>query len=337
MERNDLAGLSAKYGSTTDWVQAAGGNTSVKLEGMLLIKKSGIRLRDVSADEGYLPVSVSREEIANLCEDKTNDIETYYARYIDSKIAKDQARPSIELSFHAIGKKYVVHTHATLVNVFTCSVEGQEWIRTHLPGVALLPYVKPGIKLTRKILELFHTLPDVSMLCSHGLIISSDTPDGVDLLTTQLWKALEKEVVLEPIAEETEMGEAALLSPSFPGMQVKCISDAFTREYTPETGIMFPDYAVYCGATVYAFHEDMLGKAWSSTKEIPKIIKFREQYYALASTEAALCFTEEVFRNHARVQYHIRKKGWTPEALNEAQVMELLNWDLEKYRQQLIQ
>lgn len=333
MERKHLAELSARYGAHTDWVQAAGGNTSVKRDGFVLIKKSGIRLHEVTKDEGYLPVPVTKEEVLNLCEDKTNDIETYYSRFIESKTEKGGAKPSIELSFHALGKKYVVHTHATLVNVFTCSEEGQAWVRNHLPGVALVPYVKPGIKLTRKIAELYGTLPDVTLLCSHGLIVSADTAEDIDLLTEQLWKALEKEVVLEPLPEATETGAEDMIQNSFPGMLVKCISDRYTQDYQPETGIMFPDYAVYCGTTVLPFTSAMAG---GEGQEVPKIISYQGQYYALASSPVALAFTEEVFRNHARVQYHIRKKGWTPIALDATKVMELLNWDLEKYRQQLI-
>ena len=62
-------------------------------------------------------------------------------------------RPSVECVFHAlIPRRFVIHTHPTLVNALTCARDGES-IAADLFGYDALwiPYVDPGLPLAREI------------------------------------------------------------------------------------------------------------------------------------------------------------------------------------------
>ena len=57
---NELVGISRKFGNDKSYVLAGGGNTSVKDEGRLWVKASGVSLATID-ENGF--VSLSREKL----------------------------------------------------------------------------------------------------------------------------------------------------------------------------------------------------------------------------------------------------------------------------------
>jgi rhamnose utilization protein RhaD (predicted bifunctional aldolase and dehydrogenase) len=324
----DLAYLSSQYGLSTDWVQAAGGNTSVKDESTIYIKKSGIRLTEVTENSGYLAIQISRKEIETVCQQAPEILEEAYTKLINEKLAPESPKPSIELSFHALGDTYVVHTHHTLTNIFSCSLEGQAWLKNQ-PRLATIDYIKPGILLTQHILNTLGSLPSITILFNHGLIISAGDKNAIEQYTNEVVSLLSNVVKMnEPLDIELNAdAHIAEVQKHYPSMIIRCISNNYTQHYRRDIGAMYPDFIVFCGPHI---PEEL-----NST--IPhKVIYFKEQYFALAHNSKEADFITEVFQNHAKVQYHIYQQGWTPSILTDRQVQELIHWDLEKYRQQLI-
>lgn len=144
-----LAALSNEFGADPAFVRAGGGNSSVKLDGVLWIKPSGVSMATLAADDlvpldlDLLNGSLDAPDPDPALGDPVNHI-AGLARRDDGP-----RRPSVEILFHAlIPDTYVVHTHPLLINAVTCNTVGREltrdlfgdevlWIPHHGGGVAV--------------------------------------------------------------------------------------------------------------------------------------------------------------------------------------------------------
>ena len=129
----DLIDISQYAGSRADYTQGGGGNTSVKNfdNGAMLIKASGYRLVDINENTAF--VAVDKNKIENYYNSVDLSVEKDYEKE-SAEISKNSViaidgmatlRPSVEVGFHAILKKYVIHTHSVYANLLTCSQEGE--------------------------------------------------------------------------------------------------------------------------------------------------------------------------------------------------------------------
>ena len=139
-----------------------GGNTSVKAraknffgdsEEILFVKGSGCDLSKIQIN-GFAPVRLEvLKRMATL--DRLTD--TDMVRLQRSAMTDPTApNPSIEAILHAnIPFKYVDHTHADAVVAITNNKRGEALIReTYKDRVLIVPYIKPGFKLAKKIYEM---------------------------------------------------------------------------------------------------------------------------------------------------------------------------------------
>ena len=163
------------FGKNDNYVQGAGGNISIKENDIIHIKKSGKHFRDIKDENDIISCNISKKDIRGVLEiyNKQN-LENVYNALIEEKISgKD--RPSIELSFHVFGDKYTLHLHPTIINIFTCTEQGQEIIKKLCEdneNMSYVDYCKPGIILTDKIMEEQSMLNEITFLFNHGIIIT---------------------------------------------------------------------------------------------------------------------------------------------------------------------
>jgi rhamnose utilization protein RhaD (predicted bifunctional aldolase and dehydrogenase) len=184
-ELSGLIKISRFAGKRSDLVQAGGGNSSVKIgNGMMIIKSSGCRMEDVSANKCH--VTVDRAKILALLRLPRQKIEKRYESFIKGL----EQRPSMEMFLHALLKKYVLHTHPISVNALVCRKDWQRVIKKLFPGAMLVKYRTPGIELALEMERTFKTFfkisgkyPEIIFLQNHGLIISSNSPDKVISIT----------------------------------------------------------------------------------------------------------------------------------------------------------
>ena len=94
-----LRHLSAKVGSDPLLVQAAGGNTSIKDEGVMWIKASGTWLRDAEAKDIFVPLDFVRLSAALAADDPACESCTDFVRQDINPLG---LRPSIETSVHGL-------------------------------------------------------------------------------------------------------------------------------------------------------------------------------------------------------------------------------------------
>jgi len=188
--------MSQRFGRDTEYSRGGGGNSSVKADGVVYIKPSGVPLATLEADD-LVPLEMA--PLLDLLHGRTGaEAEARLegqpdpvmriaalARLADAK----GRRPSVELLFHSLlPETYVLHTHPIVPNAITCNQDG-EAIAARLFGdeVLWVPYTDPGLPLARKIHALRTAFeartgkpaPRITFMGDHGIIVTADTTEEV--------------------------------------------------------------------------------------------------------------------------------------------------------------
>ena len=192
--------LARTFGHDPEFSRGGGGNVSVKTDGVLYIKPSGVGLGSLSAGD-LMPLDL--EPLARLLGEGSDEHAASGSEAVMSvamaarlRPSGDQ-RPSVEVLFHVlIPRRFVLHTHPTIVNAVCCAVDGVR-VAHDLFGDAVLwvPYVNPGLPLARAIREARMSFeqqrskpaPDVLLLQSHGLIAAGDEASAI---STASWRVV---------------------------------------------------------------------------------------------------------------------------------------------------
>lgn len=177
----DLLEVSRFAGSDVLTVQGGGGNTSVKgVRGdVMWIKASGLRLRELRADHGYVHVDVAAA---------LTDVRGTAPAAVARTEAHGALRASLETGFHAALGRVVVHTHPVYANAFTCMRDGDLALTEAAPSLERAPWVPyrtPGRPLSVAVDEAarahareWGAPPSTVMLGNHGVITSALTAAG---------------------------------------------------------------------------------------------------------------------------------------------------------------
>ena len=108
-ELGELRALSARLGADPLLVQAAGGNTSIKQDGVMWIKASGTWLMDAVSKDIFVPLDMAAlsEALAN----NSPDCESCLP-FVRQDLNSLGLRPSIETSVHGrMSQRVVLHVH----------------------------------------------------------------------------------------------------------------------------------------------------------------------------------------------------------------------------------
>jgi rhamnose utilization protein RhaD (predicted bifunctional aldolase and dehydrogenase) len=129
MDKHSLAQLieiSHVVGANREYVQAAGGNTSVKSPDgrTMAIKASGTALTLMSETDGWVEMDVAavlnvldRSDLAAL---PVKEREASVLGCLHAAAVGGRGRPSVETALHAMLGRVVVHTHAVAANALNC-------------------------------------------------------------------------------------------------------------------------------------------------------------------------------------------------------------------------
>jgi rhamnose utilization protein RhaD (predicted bifunctional aldolase and dehydrogenase)/NAD(P)-dependent dehydrogenase (short-subunit alcohol dehydrogenase family) len=188
--------LSQRFGRDTEYSRGGGGNSSVKADGVVYIKPSGVPLATLAAED-LVPLDMAPllellhgragEEAEARLEGQPDPVMRMAAR---ARLAEAKGRrPSVELLFHSLlPEPFVLHTHPIVPNAVTCNQDG-EAIAARLFGDEALwvPYTNPGLPLARAIHRLRAAFeartgkpaPRVTLMGNHGIIVTGETPDEV--------------------------------------------------------------------------------------------------------------------------------------------------------------
>jgi rhamnose utilization protein RhaD (predicted bifunctional aldolase and dehydrogenase) len=282
---DQLVKLSRFYGSDPEMVIAGGGNTSVKVGDKMWVKGSGFALATIPP-EGF--VEMDRPKLQKLLEgelpvDRNAREEQFKKHVMGARLAPELGqRPSVEaVLHHLMPGKFVVHSHSTLVNMFTCHTKGEQTIKETLgDAVIWVANVDPGFVLAQTIDKSLHeykaktgrNCPRALIMQNHGLVICGDTPEQVkadtDWLLATLRKRLEQAPAGDPfgalaprdtaeVRKQINIIAPALRAILATGEDLKvatfddseialALVDGAEGKTTTDAGPLSPDQIVYC-------------------------------------------------------------------------------------------
>ncbi len=196
---SQLAALSGEFG-TSRYVHGGGGNTSVKENGILWIKPSGRTLAGLEPGDF---IGLERASLADLygpdLPAEPADREEAARRILAGAVLPGSTgRPSVETPLHdSIPARFVVHTHATLVNGLTCARGGREACARLFPDALFIDYCDPGCRLARRVREELARLGSggaanglVIFLQNHGVFVAADQPPLIRTAYDRIMKTL---------------------------------------------------------------------------------------------------------------------------------------------------
>lgn len=334
----DLVYMSNITGNRVDYVQAGGGNTSAKFgDGYMAIKASGYMLKEMTVDSGF--VVVNSDELSRyhkaprpVGEDPNKKAMEIAMASIKQINGEKPARPSVEVGFHSILDKFVLHLHPVYTNVLMCSKGGVDKALSiaeaeKIPAVAV-DYAMPGYDLVRliekavsKYEEEHSVTPSVIFLKNHGIITHAYTVRKAVALMDRINAAI----------------ITALGLPGFPAPSVAKSEDGYVstnswlKKVLADGSIakLMISKPVYPDQLVYTSNELTVGNGNSKIVISDGNIKYNSGYkeaVALEETMSALAY----------VYYCIQEKGMELETLSSEDCAAILGWDSEKYRKSLM-
>lgn len=335
--------LSARLGLDINRTQGAGGNTSIKQDGVMWVKASGTWLAHALEREIMVPV-----EVAPLVDAlRTGDPRAERATdFVISALNEGGLRPSIETSFHAaLPQPVVAHFHC--VNTIALAVLDRmealigERMARHAPDLSwrLIPYRRPGVPVAVEILNVADEAPDILILANHGIIVAGETvaqvADRIERVTAAL--ATEPRPVagpdrhwLETVAAGSGFRVATDEATHATALCPVCLKAALG-------GSLYPDHVIFLGTAIGVLEggrtvADVLAEFGRRGLPAPKMLVVPGKGVLLAGEltqggEAmARCLAEVVTRI---------PEGEAINYLDPEQERELSNWEAEQYRQAL--
>ncbi|YBV94292.1 class II aldolase/adducin family protein (plasmid) [Phyllobacteriaceae bacterium JZ32] len=335
--------LSARLGQNILRTQGAGGNTSIKHDGVMWVKASGTWLAHALERDIMVPVAVA--PLVDALRDGDPGAEKA-TDFIVENLNASRLRPSIETSFHAVLTQPVV-AHFHCVNSIALAVlERRETLIAErmargAPGLSwrLIPYRRPGTPLAREIDKVAGEKPDVLVLCNHGIIVAGETVDDVAARIETATAALGLARRHVGPADLPWLENAAAAT----GYRVAADAETHATALCPIgmkialSGSLYPDHVIFLGTSIGVLRDgqsiaelldDFAGRHLPAPKML--IAPGRGVLVARELTPGgeamARCLAEVVTRipPDEAICY-----------LDSAQEYELTHWEAEQYRQAL--
>ncbi len=315
--------------------QGAGGNTSVKDDGWLWVKASGAWLEHAQVKETFVPVPVATIlEGLNVGEDRKAEWTAPSGKVL---------RSSIETSLHAVlPERWVFHLHTVSSMLWSAKKGGQAGISERMAGLPWewVRYDRPGLPLTRAIVERLGSRPQVLILANHGLVVSGDSCAELNELL------LETEQRLSLAPRQIESVDPQVPRATVPAhYHLAHYADAHWCAVDPASfeaaikGMPAPDFAVFLGARLVGVRR---GESIESAAA-----PYRRQFgiepaVFLLEGQGAL-IRDSVSENGEQLLEALGRmlvrlpSGESLTYLPIPEIHGLLDWDAEKYRQSLVE
>ncbi|MFL5338076.1 MAG: class II aldolase/adducin family protein [Geminicoccaceae bacterium] len=320
----ELAAFSAAIGRNPEQVQAAGGNTSLKADGLLWVKASGLWLADAATRDIFVPVGLE-PVLQGIADDAPDPVSGAVA----AELNPEGLRPSIETTLHALlPHRVVIHTHSVRTIALAIRQDGEAQIARRLAGLrwAWVPYCKPGLPLTRGVAARLERAPvDVLILGNHGLVVGADSVIEADVLLAEVERRVDAPAARLKLDQPRTPAPAGTRLPRH--AMVHALACDPLRRVRACGGSLYPDHVIFLGPAAAAL-DPAAPVAASASKLLvaPGHGAFLAADAGVSGDELALCLALVLERvpPEATLQY-----------LTAADEAELMDWDAEKYRQGL--
>lgn len=327
---NDLNTICYQLGQDIFFTQAAGGNVSIKENSRMKIKASGKWLSDALKEDIFVEVEFDHNDGSVLNNDLPNIIQK-------SKIT---LKPSIETIVHVIiPSKIVVHIHHVNSIVHLVHSECEKLIHEKLKNYKhpyqIIEYVKPGIPLALEIKKCLNSYPktEVFLLKNHGVFFSANSIDQIinqvnslhELFMLEYNLGIKSKIGIE--LELSKMYNSGLkLLPS--AIIQSLVHQEKSRKMIKDLWALYPDHLVFLGEKPNILDQVELEELGEDKLQdgIYFILNqgvFFKGSYTETQFQYLECFSHIIHRliDHAKVCI-----------LNTTQILEITNWESEKYR-----
>ena len=321
-ELRALAAYSAEIGSDPEQVQAAGGNTSVKADGVLWVKGSGLWLMDAEKRDLFVPVDLAA---ARRAIEEGDDAAVRSATL--EAMNPGGLRPSIETSLHAfLPQRFVVHTHSVRTIAHAIRADAEPLLRRKLDGLDWIwvPYVQPGVALTRAIRDALQgRRADIVILGNHGLLVAGETLAEVRARVAEVERRLDVPAT----------GATAAVPDGAPGGQrpvrhgkAQALAHEPLMRQRAAAGSYYPDHVIFLGPAARIDGGAAAAEGLQKLILEPDVGAFLPADAVASADELALCLALVLERVPEDTELI---------PLEAAAEAALMNWDAEKYRQAL--
>ncbi len=328
----DFIELSHELGVNPNYVQAAGGNTSIKDNNIMHIKASGKWLANSKKEDIFVPVDLEkiREHIKNCSSDLLEGV-----TIIDGSL-----RPSIETTLHALmPHKVVLHIHPVdLLSWLVCS-NAKDKLMSLLKDFSCVwvPYARPGIELTQAVQDALRGRDvDVILLGSHGLVVGGESCAAAHDLLTKVLENFTAEI--KPVDRKTDSNFNELVNslkmrlPKYSEIHALALDELLFGHCISGTGVLYPDQAVFLGPTIPCYEGALGSDAFKYFLDRYKKSPFLViKGHGILVAQDAKIEVDEMLRCHVRVLSRIPSEC-DLDYLTESEISRLLNWEPEKYR-----
>jgi len=333
--QKDLKELSVFLGNNLDWVQGAGGNTSVKDNGILWVKASGYWLSEALNNNIFTPLD--RNAVLDKIDQEIEDLCS--AQILEKQ--NHSLRPSIETTLHALMRhRFVAHFHSVNVISYAVLKNGEKILNEKLEGISWLwiPYVRPGLPLTMMLNKMNVSDFDVIILANHGVVIGGDTKEEVLDIIKQVETKLCRSVRQNCLKMDRFRLESLVDSTGY-----KLPKHDFTHALAKDSlsleimgkNPLYPDHVIFIGPGAIPVmtreeFKDRLSEEPSNLYYKVIVIKglgvIVNQDFSENAEEMLHCLTNVLLRLHPSDKL---------KHLTQNQEAELLGWDAEKYRKSI--
>jgi rhamnose utilization protein RhaD (predicted bifunctional aldolase and dehydrogenase) len=299
----ELISHSFKIGLDANLVQGAGGNTSYKDENFLWVKASGTKLRDAREKNIFVKLDLEKARKLSFFDD-AKLIETAIVDPVDKNL-----RPSIETAMHSIiSSPVVTHVHS-LGSIGSSILKNPNEAIEKMSGIvnmAWIPYLRPGAELAKAISEVLNESHNALLLGNHGMTVWGDSFSEVESLISKIENKWRNN-----------------FHKSSGTIEQNSISEIWANLLSG--GILTPDEVVFLGEKPFRRVNEPNSK---NAK-----IKFLENNEIL--------FDETLSSDSKDIaKLLINLDGWINDIkdinyLSQSEIYNIMNWDMEKFRQGL--
>jgi FMN phosphatase YigB (HAD superfamily)/ribulose-5-phosphate 4-epimerase/fuculose-1-phosphate aldolase len=325
----ELVTISKSIGTRFDLIQAGGGNISIKLNDLLLIKSSGLALSQLTHQYGISYVSqpqLRRDIDKGMFRSPLTDYQLF-----------GQLRPSIETYMHALLDRIVVHVHPVSLLGLLTKMQPFDLLSEHFEDAIFVPYFTPGIAICEA-LKFFDLTKRIIFLQNHGLIvhgssISSVRSDlaAVERVLSDLIPSFSQDRFINAEKIAVTLFKITGLFPF-----VRSVTDPDIYANFMEEEIIthsFPDSAVYLGRKILKIEEIIESdfRKYIETEGLPTVVMFKETIFIIADSSNQARDVEDILR----IKLWIDKINGVNCKLSENEIDSLINWEAEKYRRKI--
>lgn len=329
-EINNLKITSRYCGERFDLVQAGGGNTSVKVNDIMIIKASGYNLSDITENEGY--VCIKNKYLLNDLSNNTLKKITDYNMY--GKLCG-----SIETYMHSILKKYTIHLHPIQVNKILVLKKSKSIISNLFPNSLFIEYITPGIKVYNEIKKKYNN-EEVIFLDNHGVIITTNNFTEIKIMIYNIINKCEEYILINYSKYKQTNHISDFIYKKYKINIISYLSQDITimhyvknNKYLFEESTAFPDVLVYCGTKPVIGNIKDICSYYEIFKELPKIFinKTKNLLFIISNSLKKCKEIEDVLKANLLILDTPNKKKY----LSQNEISFLSNWDAEKYRKNI--